>query len=120
MQERRWRVRNEPTTVWKQTEEGFFISGNNGYSWEVPRGILTEETFQDVARYEETFDHLPSLPEKEPNVTNQCPMDVCLAPKRLALLEDFYEEVQRILSDVDGSARVQAALSNALRKVDHA
>jgi len=79
--------------------------------------------FADVTKYgwTETFNHL--LPEKEePNVVNQCPMDVCLCPtsKRLTLLEDFYEEVCRIVSEVDGSTKVQATLSNALRKVDHA
>lgn len=175
--ERRWKVREDNGLLWKQIREGFFISPDNGTSWSDARPEITLHSFADVSRYEETFDHLPSLPEKGTHtivdtvhVANQCPMDVCLAPleainfcpecgsydlvpmnrptepghcycsncsqelfkrvnyddaiaenlKRRHLLEEFYKEVQRILSDVDGSTRVQAQLSNALRKVEQA
>lgn len=58
-----------------------------------------------------------SLPEKNGEVFNECPMSVCLAPQRLQLLEDFYKEVCRIQNEESGNMRVGLALSRAIAKV---
>lgn len=127
--ERRWRyLKNKNHLVaLRKLGERTWNSWDGGKTWEHDGQYYGEFAQNTMSFVEETFDHLPFLPEgealasteeKNEQLTQRCPMDVCLAPQRLKVLEDFYEEIQRIISEENGSTRVQAAISNALRKVE--
>lgn len=95
-----------------------FFTSSDGREPSEHFSIYTEEQLDEMLEKKElteTLDHLPSLPEKE--TAKQCPMDCCLAPDRLQLLEDFYTEVKRIQNEVSGTANVGLALSRAIEKV---
>jgi len=71
-------------------------------------------TIPDYDRQEPTK-NLP--PEKTPEVVNSCPMDKCLAPQRLKLLESFHTEVKRIMNEENGMVNINLALSRALARI---
>ena len=71
-------------------------------------------TIPDYDRQEPTK-NLP--PEKTPEVVNSCPMDKCLAPQRLKLLESFHTEVKRIMNEENGMVNINLALSRTLARI---
>lgn len=73
-------------------------------------------TIPDYDRQEPTKNLPPEEPTRE--VVNSCPMDGCLAPQRLKLLESFHAEVKRIMNEENGMVNINLALSRALARIE--